>query len=388
MGSLRRGLLLLGGACLLLVVGGSGASSSSSHSLRYFYTGVSEPGPGLPWFTSVGYVDEQPFTYYDSDTKRYQPKVPWVEKAVKDDPQYWDWNSQNLQGWEAVFRANLETLRDRFNQSRGGTHTWQFMCRCDLGADGRPSGGQFQYAYDGEDFIALDKETLTWTAPVPQAQITKRRWETETHEAQRRKSYLEETCVEWLRRYLGYGNETLLRTEAPTAKVARKAGYDGRESLICRAHGFYPREIEVTWMKDGEDRKPDTFTGGVFPNSDGTYHTWLSIEVDPKERDLYRCRVEHDGLLEPLDLAYEDPASNMGLIVGIVLAVLAALILLGIGVAWYWKRQKKGYKATSRSDQGSDTSTNGRVALLSRCQALHRLPQRCNASPAPAKLGF
>nr|XP_056723022.1 BOLA class I histocompatibility antigen, alpha chain BL3-7-like [Euleptes europaea] len=327
----------------LLLLGGA---SSSSHSFRNFYTGVSEPGPGLPQFIAVGYVDEQPITRYDSDTKRKQPKVPWMEKAGKDDPQYWDTQSQILQGWEAGFRADLETLLDRFNQSRGGTHTVQRMYGCEVGPDGRPSGGLSQYAYDGEDFLAFDKETLTWTAPLPQAQITKRRWEAEGIVAQRRKAYLEEECVEWLRRYLGYGKETLLRTEAPAAKVARKAGYDGRESLICRAHGFYPREIEVTWMKDGEDRKPDTFTGGVFPNSDGTYHTWLSIEVDPNEKDRYRCRVEHDGLLEPLDLAYEDPASNMGLIVGIIVAVLAALILLGIGVPCYMKkRQKKGYEA-------------------------------------------
>ncbi|KAL8213623.1 UNVERIFIED_CONTAM: hypothetical protein K2H54_067520 [Gekko kuhli] len=86
------------------------------------------------------------------------------------------------------------------------------MYGCEVGPDGRLSRGKMQCAYDGEDFIALDRETITWTAPVPQAQETKRRWEGEAHEAQRWKSYLEGSCVEWLQRYLGYGNETLQRT--------------------------------------------------------------------------------------------------------------------------------------------------------------------------------
>ncbi|KAL8213484.1 UNVERIFIED_CONTAM: hypothetical protein K2H54_066004 [Gekko kuhli] len=136
----------------------------------------------------------------------------------------------------------------------------------------------------------------------------------------------------------------------------------GQETLFCQLYGFYPKEIEVTWRKGREVWHQDTSHGGVVPNSDGTYNTWLMIEVDPKERDRYWCHVEHDGLLEPLDLAWEEPASSWGLILGIVGGLLAALLLLGAGVAFYLQNQKKkGYEATSRSDQGSDNST--RVTL-------------------------
>ncbi|KAG8147621.1 hypothetical protein E2320_022674, partial [Naja naja] len=37
--------------------------------------------------------------------------------------------------------------------------------------------------------------------------------------------------------------------------------------------------------------------------TDGTYHYWLSIQIDPEERGHYRCHVEHDGLQESLDMA-------------------------------------------------------------------------------------
>ncbi|KAL8213486.1 UNVERIFIED_CONTAM: hypothetical protein K2H54_066010 [Gekko kuhli] len=322
--------LLLGGVALLL---SAGCSGSSPHSLRYFFTAVSEPGQ----FISVSYVDDQPIESYDSHTRRAVPQIPWMEKVEKDDPHYWERNTQYLRNTESQFRANLEILRGRYNQSRGGLHTVQWMYGCEVGPDGQLSGGHNQHAYDGEDFLALDLKTLTWTAPVPQAQETKRRWEKELQGAQRFNTYMEGRCVEWLRKRLDYGKETLLRTEAPVARVARKKGYDGQETLFCQLYGFYPKEIEVTWMKDGEDRRAETLTGGVVPNSDGTYHTWLSIEVDPEEKDHYWCRVEHDSLLEPLDLAWEEPASSLGLILGIVGAVLVALVLVGAGVTYLRK---------------------------------------------------
>nr|XP_020634846.1 major histocompatibility complex class I-related gene protein-like [Pogona vitticeps] len=94
--------------------------------------------------------------------------------------------------------------------SLSGFHSLQWMYSCELRADGSKRG-HMQYGYDGRDYIALDKETLTWTAAVPKAQITKHKWEKELAIAQRQKEYLEEICIEWLQKYLAYGKERLLR---------------------------------------------------------------------------------------------------------------------------------------------------------------------------------
>ncbi|XP_054833555.1 class I histocompatibility antigen, F10 alpha chain-like [Eublepharis macularius] len=356
MNSLQRRLLLLGGVALLL----AGCSDSSSHSMRNFYTVVSEPSQGLPRFMALAYVDEQPITRYDINTKRKVPVVPWMWKVETDNPWYWGSESQVLQHNEDIFRADLAALQLRYNQSNGpGLHTLQLMYGCEVGPEGWPRRGYWQFGYDGEDFISFDKETLTWIAVTREAEISKSKLDPHQDYSKSHKVYLEKECIEWLQKYLEYGQETLQRTERPRVKVARKEGYGGEETLICRAHGFYPKEIEITWTKDGEVRSQETLTGGVVPNSDGTYHTWLSIEVEPKNRDRYRCQVGHHSLMEKLDLAWEEPASNMGLIVGVLLGVLAALILLGAGVAYYLKKRhsERGYKATPGSDQGSWSST-------------------------------
>uniref|UniRef100_A0A670ZQK0 MHC class I-like antigen recognition-like domain-containing protein n=1 Tax=Pseudonaja textilis TaxID=8673 RepID=A0A670ZQK0_PSETE len=94
--------------------------SASSHSLKYFFTSVSDPSQGLPQFVTVGYVDGQAFVHYDSHSRRMQPRVSWIEKYVgKEDPQYWDRNTQISRSNEETFRVDLETAWNRYNQSEG-----------------------------------------------------------------------------------------------------------------------------------------------------------------------------------------------------------------------------------------------------------------------------
>ncbi|XP_042311549.1 major histocompatibility complex class I-related gene protein-like isoform X2 [Sceloporus undulatus] len=307
---------------------------SSFHSLHFVLTSVSEPGQGLPQFIVVGYVDNQPFYRYDSNSSRVQSPVPWMKKA---DAQYWDTQTQIMQGKWAEFRADLETLRIRYNQSEG-FHTLQKIYGCELRKDGS-KGAYYQYGYDGRDFISFNVETLTWMAADVPAQHIKRTWETETNKAQFDKVNLEEECIEQLPKYLDYGKEALLRTEPPVGKVTRQAVGGGKEALICQAHGFYPKEIEATWRKGEEILEHETFRRNIAPNSDGTYYTWLSIEIDPKERDLYWCHLDHASLPKPLVLVFEDHNVNVRVFVRAILGVLAILLLVA-GIAFFVRNQR------------------------------------------------
>ncbi|XP_025032966.1 class I histocompatibility antigen, F10 alpha chain-like, partial [Python bivittatus] len=306
---------------------------SSSHSLKYFLTSMSDPTQGLPHLVAVGYVDDQVFVYYDSNSRMLQPRVSWMEKVGKEDPQFWDAQTQIARGTEEVFRARLETLRTLYNLSEG-LHTWQCMYGCEPRGD-RSKGGFLLYGYNGRTFIMFDKETLTWVVSEPQAQITKRKWDADSGRNQGLKVYLEQICIEWLEKFLSYGKETLLRT--------------GMETHVCRVDGFYPKEIDASWRRDGEVWLQDNFHGSVAPNADGTYHYWLSLRIDPQERDRYQCHVEHDGLQEPVDVAVKVPESNQGLIIGCVVAVVAVVVLVIVVILGYRKKRLEGYEETSRS---------------------------------------
>ncbi|KAM3844392.1 class I histocompatibility antigen, F10 alpha chain-like isoform 1-T2 [Vipera latastei] len=327
---------------------------SSPHSLKYFFSSISEPSQGQPHFVSVGYVDDQVFVHYDSHSRRMEPRVSWMEKVGKEDPRYWDKETQRERGNEDLFRENLEILRTRYNQSEG-VHTLQVMYGCELYKDGTKEGFD-QFGYNGRTFLAFDKETLTWVALSPQAQITQRKWDAIPGSNRRYKAYLEEECIEWLEKYLSYKQEMPQTTEPPEVTMSRKREVkDGMETHVCRLDGFYPREIDAFWMRDGEVWLQDTFRGSVAPNADGTFHFWLSIRIDPQERGRYRCHVEHDSLQKPLDVALEEPKST-GISIGyIILYVVAGLVLLGMigfGIYVFFKRRQNAAQRTRPGQEG------------------------------------
>ncbi|KAL7986540.1 hypothetical protein Chor_011706, partial [Crotalus horridus] len=275
---------------------------ASSHSLKNFYSSIWDPSQGQPHFVALGYVDGQVFVHYDSNSRRKQPRVSWMEKMGKEDPQYWDTQTQILRNNEEVFRQSLENLRLRYNQSKG-LHTLQLMYGCELSKEGTKEGF-YQFGYNGRTFLAFDKDTPIWVALDTQAQITQRKWDSSPGKNQGDKSYLEQICIEWLERYLSYKQEMPQWTDPPEVTMSSRTEVeDGMETHVCRLDGFYPREIDASWTRDGEVWLQDTLRGSVAPNADGTFHAWLSIQIDPKEKGRYRCHVEHDGLQEPLDVA-------------------------------------------------------------------------------------
>ncbi len=64
-------------------------------------------------------VDDVQTDHYDSNTKRAEPKQDWMNKVTADDPQYWEIQTQIAVGEQQAFKANIETLKRRFNQTGG-----------------------------------------------------------------------------------------------------------------------------------------------------------------------------------------------------------------------------------------------------------------------------
>nr|AGK36265.1 MHC class I antigen [Callithrix jacchus] len=352
----RTLLLLLSGALALTETG------AGSHSMRYFSTAVSRPGRGEPRYIEVGYVDDTQFVRFDSDaaSPRMEPRAPWVEQ---EGPEYWDGETRKAKANAQIDRVDLQTLRGYYNQTDAGSHTIQWMSGCDVGPDGRLLRGYRQDAYDGKDYIALNEDLRSWTAADVAAQITQRKWEA-ANVAERRRAYLEGTCVEWLRRYLENGKETLQRAEPPKTHVTHHPVSDHEATLRCWALGFYPAEITLTWQRDGEDQTQDMELIETRPAGDRTFQKWAAVVVLSGEEHRYTCHVQHEGLPEPLTLRWEPSSQPTIPIMGIV-AVLAILgALAGAVVAAVMWRKKSSDKeggsysqaARSESAQGSDVS--------------------------------
>ncbi|KAL7986552.1 hypothetical protein Chor_011718 [Crotalus horridus] len=270
----------------------------SAAALLLLGAGCAEPNQE-PQFFIRGYLDDQPIVRFDSLTRKMEPLMPWMEEGDK----------ENFLAPERVFRADLQKL-SKLNHQTEGLHTWQAILGCELRKNGS-KGGHFHYGYNGMDFISFDKETLRWVADQPQADQpqAKEEWEDDPRWSHRNKDFLEKTCIEWLQRYLSYRNKTLQRIEPPVGKVTHKVINESLEVLTCQAFGFYPKKIQANWTRDGKVCKDETLHRvhrNVTPNSDGTYYLWLSIDIDPKERDRFGCLLEHEGLQRPLVFSFKE----------------------------------------------------------------------------------
>ncbi|XP_063581235.1 patr class I histocompatibility antigen, A-126 alpha chain-like isoform X2 [Pongo abelii] len=351
--------------------GRAGVSLSSppgSHSLRYFSTAVSQPGRGEPRFIAVGYVDDTQFVRFDSyaASPRMKTRSRWVEQ---EGPEYWDLQTLGAKAQAQTDRVNLRTLLRYYNQSEAGYHILQGMFGCDLGPDGRLLRGYEQYAYDGNDYIALNEDLRSWTAADTAAQITQRKWEV-ANVAEQRRAYLVSTCVEWLCRHLEKGKETLQRADPPKTHVTHHPVSEHEATLRCWALGFYPAEITLTWQRDREDQIQDTEFMETRPAGDGTFQKWVAMVLPSGEEQRYMCHVQHEGLPKPLTLRWEPSPQPTIPIMGIVagLVVLGAVVTGAVVAAMMWRKKSSDRKGGSYSQAASSQSAQGSDVSLTACK--------------------
>ncbi|XP_062978973.1 major histocompatibility complex class I-related gene protein-like isoform X2 [Elgaria multicarinata webbii] len=223
-----------------------------------------------------------------------------------------------------------------------GFHTWQCLEVCEFSEDG---GAKVYHrdAYDGREQDSPHH-------------LTRR--------IHRKMYFLDLGCMAWLEAMMRLGKEPLNRTVSPQVKVVRKAS-----SMFCRIYGFYPKEINATWLKDDEDWEEETLRGDVLPNSDGTHYTWISIKINPKFRGRYKCCVEHAGLKEPLvveesGLATASTPIWRGVLGGILGTLAFVLLVAGI-IVYVRKNRGSNVSRTRVSHEASDEGKSEEEFCLS-----------------------
>uniref|UniRef100_A0A670Z5U1 Ig-like domain-containing protein n=1 Tax=Pseudonaja textilis TaxID=8673 RepID=A0A670Z5U1_PSETE len=163
------------------------------------------------------------------------------------------------------YDSNTERMRPfpLWNEQLDDNHTLQCIEGCKLTADGEEIEIH-QDAFDGKEMKGEKFHS--------------------------KRAYLHGNCIQWLNRYLDMRPQ---RKELPIVKVTHQEVIDNLQALTCQAYGFYPKEISASWRKDGEIFNQTNSSMLIAPNSDGTFNARLSIQINPKERNLYRCHVEH-----------------------------------------------------------------------------------------------
>ncbi|XP_030580668.1 H-2 class II histocompatibility antigen, E-S beta chain-like isoform X2 [Archocentrus centrarchus] len=114
--------------------------------------------------------------------------------------------------------------------------------------------------------------------------------------------------------------------------------------LVCSVYDFYPSEIKVSWLRDGQEVTSDVTSTEEMADGDWYYQVHSHLEYTPRSGEKISCVVEHASLKEPLRTDWDPsmPESERnklaigasGLILGLILS-LAGFI--------YYKRKARGH---------------------------------------------
>ncbi|XP_058866200.1 major histocompatibility complex class I-related gene protein-like isoform X3 [Acipenser ruthenus] len=331
------------------------AAAAGTHSLHFFGVATSE-GTETPEYVTVDMLDDVQISYFDSTMKKPISRSDWINETMG--RKFWETLTPYILYDHDMIQWSLRNTVQHFNHT--GVHTYQDAGGCELDDDGTRRSYLY-HMYDGKDFISFDVETKNWIAAVPQAVFYKNKLEADTAWQQINLDYHTQGCYHLLEWYLQYGMKTLQRKVRPEVTlIQRKAQESAGTDVICHVTGFYPREVEVNWIRDGEALLEEgVWSGEVLPNEDRTYQLRKILTVSPEDqkKHSYSCQVDHASLDEKMDVKWvPEAALNMGFVAGGVLAALGLIIAVIIG-ALIWKKRASA-KEQSDASSNSSNSTN------------------------------
>ncbi|XP_069055133.1 H-2 class I histocompatibility antigen, Q10 alpha chain-like isoform X2 [Lepisosteus oculatus] len=359
---------------LLLLSCGAAGSGAERHSLHYIYTALSKPVDGIPEFTAMGVLNDRRIDYYDNWIMQKIPKQSWMKTNMPQE--YWEKGTQSRKSKEQWFKVNVGILMDRMRQNNSDLHILQWMHGCEIevqpGSEPQFLRGYDQYSYDGRDFLSFDESKMQWVAPVRPAEPTKHKWDREQILNQYTKGYLERECVDWLTKFLGFGEQQIKKSVPPDVHMfAKRSLTPGQLTLTCLATGFYPPDVQVDLYRDGVMllEKDRVLSSGVRPNGaeEDTYQLRKSLEIRETDKRSYSCEVKHSSLKEPVVRQWGgspwgcDSAGDSAS-AAVILGLAAALLVLLGGALVLLVLHRKGTLALSAKYNlvnVKDTQTKG-----------------------------
>ncbi|XP_063791454.1 uncharacterized protein LOC134945852 isoform X3 [Pseudophryne corroboree] len=112
-------------------------------------------------------------------------------------------------------------------------------------------------------------------------------------------------------RYGADRNEREIRLDIqapPRIRITDKAVLTDKQSVLhSTITGFYPEDIDIKWLRDGEILNAVT-VGKLLRHPDGTFSVNSSVMITPTKEDrerIFSCRIQHQSLNGPLQEAFK-----------------------------------------------------------------------------------
>ncbi|XP_051745369.1 DLA class I histocompatibility antigen, A9/A9 alpha chain-like isoform X1 [Ctenopharyngodon idella] len=342
---------------VLLLFVGIHLAFAGKHSLKYFYTSVS----GDENFTAIGLVNDVQFMYFDINTTKASPKTEWMRGNEESD--FWDSQTYSL-------IKQHDWILNKIWTKSAGEHTYQITYGCEWNDETGKTNVFRQYAYDGEDFLFLDLKSDKWISPMMQGFRAQETCNNATDRLVHWKHYLEIDCIDTLKKLLQLGKSSLEKTVSPQVSLLQK---NSSSPVLCHVTVFYPSDITITWMRNGQELYKNVKVGNLLPNEDGTFQKTVTLQAEPDEwrKNEFSCVVKHQNKTIRKTLTENEIRTNnetaapvdMTVVVVpvVILSLLLLLIIAVVGYLLYQRKLKSGYVPAKPSPSGSENSVQSSV---------------------------
>ncbi|XP_053728081.1 hereditary hemochromatosis protein homolog [Synchiropus splendidus] len=297
------------------------SSGARQHSLWVLATCVFGPSK-LPEFSGVLLLDDLQVAYYDSTLDHL------VTNSMDRTPLDLGQSAMGIvQDMYFGMRDRIAFSKHRFNQTKG-LHILQKLAGCEI-QDGQPTFVMSRNSYDGQDIDSQMFNTTHFSYTTREG--WENRWtaaEWQIEQTLYHHFYLS-TCVSALEQLLEQKKNLVTRRVRPRLHVFSRPRMGGA-LLTCLATDFYPRHINLTLLRDGQQVEEDQLsTGPVLPNGNGLYQVRKTLVLTEQEQEHnYTCTAAHLSLDNQLQVSWRAESFHSHLARLVLLLVMVVLVLL------------------------------------------------------------
>ncbi|KAM6994342.1 class II histocompatibility antigen, B-L beta chain-like [Tautogolabrus adspersus] len=134
--------------------------------------------------------------------------------------------------------------------------------------------------------------------------------------------------------------ELISKTVEPSVKLRSFEATDSKhpKMLACSAYNFYPKQINVTWLRDGKEVTTDVTSTEELPNGNWLYQIHSYLELTPRAGEKIACMVEHASFQKPKLYEWDPISESERTKIAVGTAVLLlGMLCLAVGLFYYMR---------------------------------------------------